>query len=197
MFLAYLDRPFARQTLLKEMPKGSVCAEIGVHEGRFSRRILDVVKPKRLHLIDPWKHEDGDLYQNALYGGLGPKGQTIMDDRYRKVREQFEEEIRFGQVMIHRDFSHVVVREFKADYFDWIYIDGNHLYEFVKQDLELYYPRVKPGGFLTGDDYGVSGWWGDGVQRAVADFISRNPDLTLKMTGSQFIITTSAESVGT
>ena len=42
-------------------------------------------------------------------------------------------------------------------YFDWIYIDGNHTYEYVKQDLEGYRPKVKPGGYMAGDDYGTKG----------------------------------------
>jgi len=191
-FLRVMD---PRTHLLMEMPKGSVCAEIGVHEGGFARRILDIVKPKRLHLVDPWKHEEGEQYENALYGGLGPGGETVMETRYKKVRERFENEIRSGQVVIHRDVSHVVVREFEAHYFDWIYIDGNHLYDFVKQDLELYHGKVKPGGFLTGDDYGVRGWWGDGVERAVTEFMSRNPGLTLSVRKHQFIIRRRAGSL--
>ena len=81
-----------------------------------------------------------------------------------------------------------MAREFAVHYFDWIYIDGNHLYDFVKQDLELYYPKVKPGGFLTGDDYGAKGRWGDGVERAVADFVASTSSLTLNVTGKRFII---------
>jgi methyltransferase family protein len=37
-------------------------------------------------------------------------------------------------------------------YFDWIYVDGDHQYEAVKKGLESYLPKVKPGGFITGDD---------------------------------------------
>jgi hypothetical protein len=43
----------AREYVLLRMPKESGCAEIGVHEGAFSKQILDTVQPSRLHLIDP------------------------------------------------------------------------------------------------------------------------------------------------
>jgi hypothetical protein len=180
----------ARIELLKKMPKGSVCAEIGVHKGNYSRTILDMVEPARLHLIDPWKHEDESLYRKSLYGGMGPTGQAVMDVRYHKVQKRFLREIGAGQVVIHRDFSHVAAREFPEHYFDWIYIDGNHLFEFVKKDLEAFYPKIKPGGFLTGDDYGAQGWWGDGVRKAVSSFVSATSGVVLTVINEQFIITT-------
>ncbi len=179
----------AREHLLARVPKNSVCAEIGVDEGQFSRQILDSTTPKRLHLIDPYKHhEHADEYERSRYGGLGSGGQTIMDERHEKVRERFAREIRSGQVQMHRNFSNEISDDFEDSYFDWIYIDGNHLHKFVRQDLKLYYPKVRPGGYITGDDYGIEGWWENGVQQAVDEFISQNPDAALEVRGSQFII---------
>jgi hypothetical protein len=40
-----------RQWLLKMMPRNSVCAEIGVYQGRFTECILPIVRPKMLHLL--------------------------------------------------------------------------------------------------------------------------------------------------
>lgn len=37
---------------------------------------------------------------------------------------------------------------------DVIYIDGSHEYADVKRDIEDYWPLVRPGGILFGDDYG-------------------------------------------
>ena len=175
-----------RNYLLQRMPERSVCAEIGVYEGEFSRQILEVAEPELLHLIDPWEHSDE--HPESLFGGLGPKGQTSMDDRYEQVRAEFAEEIKAGRVKMHRDLSAPASEKFEDSYFDWIYIDGNHLYEFVEQDLELYYPKIKPGGYIAGDDYGAEGWWGNGVQKAVDDFVSRRPGLTLEVVQNQFII---------
>jgi hypothetical protein len=177
----------SREYVLSKMPKGSVGCEIGVHEGEYSRMMLDVIRPSRLHLIDPWKHEGDAQYQQSYYGGLGPDGQAVMDARYGKVRERFAKELASGQIVIHRGFSTDFVGEFADRYFDWVYIDGNHLYEFVKQDLELYAPKVKPGGYLVGDDYGVEGWWKNGVQKAVDEFAKRTPGVTLEVKGHQFL----------
>jgi len=35
---------------------------------------------------------------------------------------------------------------------DFVYIDGNHNYEYVKQDMECWYPKIKPGGVICGHD---------------------------------------------
>lgn len=175
-------RSLAREYLLCKMPERSVCGEIGVYEGEFSQRILNVVKPERLHLIDPWIKGEG------LFGDQAVSEQAIVDARYARVKEQFAEEIAADQVRIHRNLSDEISDEFEDSYFDWIYIDGNHLYEYVKQDLELYYPKVKDGGYLTGDDYGIEGWWENGIQKAVDEFVSQSPELVLEIRGTQFII---------
>lgn len=171
-----------RDYLLCMLPKGSVCAEIGVHEGEFSRRIFDTVEPKRLHLIDPWKKGEG------LFGQQAAREQATLDRRYAKVEQMFAEELAASRVQIHRNLSSEIHDDFEDSYFDWIYIDGNHAYEYVKQDLELYYPKVKAGGYMAGDDYGIVGFWDNGVQRAVDEFVSRKPELTLQVKASQFII---------
>jgi Methyltransferase domain len=180
-----------RERLLAKMPRNSICAEIGVHEGDFAEEILRSQKPVMLHLIDPWRYEDRREYNEAWYGGKASGGQAVMDNRFRLVKRRFSKRIRRKQVAVHRGYSSDIVNEFSDDYFDWIYIDGNHLYEYVKQDLELYYPKVKPGGYITGDDYGVEGWWSNGVQKAVDEFVGQlSSRLRLELIGTQFIIRT-------
>jgi len=50
------------------------------------------------------------------------------------------------------------------EYFDIVYIDGSHEYEDVKEDIRHWLPKVKKGGFISGDDY-IPGW--PGVIKAV------------------------------
>ena len=59
----------------------------------------------------------------------------MMDGRYQKVKERFHAEIDNGQVIIHRAFSHAAVGGFPSHFVDWIYIDGNHLYDFVTSPI--------------------------------------------------------------
>jgi hypothetical protein len=168
--------------LLREMPKKSICAEIGTYNGKFAKKILYFTNPQQLHLIDPW---EGSWHDEA-------PSQDKMNKRYQHVLKQFNREINLEQVVIHRGYSHEVGNNFKDNYFDWIYIDGNHQYEFVKQDLELYYPKIKVGGFITGDDYaeGEGHWWQEsgGVKRAVDEFIAAKPLQVIKIKNRQFLL---------
>ena len=60
---------------------------------------------------------------------------------------------------------------------DVVYIDANHSYQAVRDDIAVWYPRITPGGALCGHDYYQEKHW-PGVKRAVDDFISRE-QLTL------------------
>jgi hypothetical protein len=129
-----LEIKYGRHFLLEEMPKGSVCAEIGVLRGDFSEQILQVVEPKQLHLIDPWHEPEHDIL-------------------HAEVSDKFKSQVETGQVVIHRARSQDIYDRFADSLFDWIYVDGRHSYNGVKADLDLYYPKVKMYGFITGDDY--------------------------------------------
>ena len=160
-----------RARLLRRLPKSSVGVEIGVWAGDLSAAILRAVRPVRLHLLDPWAFAPDERYEQAWYGGARAGSQAEMDEVYERVLQRFETEIADGAVVIHRSTSAEVAAGFEDASLDWVYVDGNHLYEYVRTDLELFAPKVRPGGLLAGDDYGAAGWWDDGVRRAVDRFL--------------------------
>lgn len=184
MFLKKQDS--LRDALLRRMPTNSVCAEIGAWKGDFSARILKIVQPARLHLVDPWKYEDSATYEHAWYGGSVGSNQAHMDRVHNSVVARFRKQIDAGVVVVHRSSSTGASAGFPDEYFDWVYIDGNHLYECVKADLNNFYPKVKYGGFITGDDYDRKGWWDDGVTKAVDEF--RDRCKTVLIQSSQFVL---------
>ena len=174
----------SRTLFLKKMPRSSLCAEIGVWKGDFSVQIQTVRAPQKLHLIDPWEFQSE--FPDRMYGGDVAKNQLDMDKIYEDVRERFKDN---PNVLIHRGKSEKVLQEFEDAYFDWVYIDGNHYYEYVLKDLRLCLSKVKPGGIIAGDDYE----WGEKedfpVKRAVQDFVKENAlEENLQILGSQFII---------
>lgn len=174
-----------RKRLLRRLPGSAVCAEIGVWAGDFSQLILKMCSPSELHLIDPWHHKP--RYEGPRYGKRLEGGQAYLDGLYESVVARFASS---SQVQIHRQTSIEAAEAFPAEYFDWIYLDADHSYEMVRADIEAWLPKVKRGGFITGDDYAVSGgWWGDGVVRAVDEAIASGQVDELSVTGVQFQVT--------
>jgi hypothetical protein len=183
-----------RRMVLDALPAGSIGAEIGVHKGDFSAVLLEAVRPARLHLVDPWKYETAERYDKAWYGGQAEGGQAEMDERYASVLTRFDREIRAGQVVVDRGSSEEVLEQLPDEYFDWVYIDGNHLYEYVKVDLALSLRTTKAGGLITGDDYAEGGWWQGGVKKAVDEFATDDAVQLLQLQNGQYVFQKTASS---
>jgi|SRR3990172_2726393 len=43
--------------------------------------------------------------------------------------------------------------QFPDQYFDFIYIDGDHRLGAVRKDIEIWWPKIRIGGILCGDDF--------------------------------------------
>lgn len=177
-----------RDFVVKMMPRSSVCAEVGVYKGDFSERIIRICHPRKLFLIDPWRCREEPLYRTSLYGRPKSGGQAGMEAVYKSVLERFSKEIERDIVEVYRATSGEAVNSLEDESLDWVYIDGNHLYEFVLQDLTRFSSKVKSGGFITGDDYGNVGWWEDGVTKAVNEFIAQGSVDPILISRGQYIL---------
>jgi hypothetical protein len=140
----------ARGTVLTHLPRRGTGVEIGVHLGGFSARILQQARPRLLHLVDPWRRAEDPGYAEAMYGG--GVTQEEMDRRHDAVLRRFAAPIASGVVQVHRATSIEAAAAFAPDSLDFVYLDGDHSYDGVRQDLALYAPRVREGGVLCGDD---------------------------------------------
>ena len=135
---------FKPRTSLLELvnKKDLVLAEIGVAEGHHAYGILTHLDVKKLYLIDPY-----------IYHGNNVKKKNV-ENRVvymQKLLKRWEDKI----VFIRKPSSEAAV-EIPDEILDAIYVDGNHTRPYVLSDLELYYPKVKPGGLVSGHDF-VSG----------------------------------------
>jgi hypothetical protein len=137
-----------RDFVLALIPRGAKCAEIGSWKGDFAAQILTVVQPSELFLVDPWKFNPA--FPKRWHGGGSAKSQDDMDAIHASVVNRFSSS---RQVTILRQPSVVGAGSFDDEFFDFVYIDGDHSRDAVFADLEAWFPKVKPGGFLVCDDF--------------------------------------------
>lgn len=122
-----------RSLLMKHKPKR--CVEVGSDAGAGAVFIAKHIKEwdGRLFCVDPWTDDVGRYERFCTniwaYG---------MQDIVTPVR-----------------LSSVAAALKTNDLVDLVYIDADHSYEMVSLDLQHWYPHVKSGGVICGDDYGM------------------------------------------
>ena len=133
-----------RKLLMAALPKGGVGAEIGVQAGEFAKDILEFAQPSLLLLIDCWQEQPVSVV------GSDPScnSQQSLDECLLRVRTRFNDDKR---VQIIRAFSVEAAALFPDEFFDWIYIDANHLRCYA--DMAAWLPKVRSGGYMMGHDY--------------------------------------------
>jgi hypothetical protein len=175
---------------LRALPTGSVGAEIGVWKGDFTKLVYQVVQPRQLHLVDPWLFQPD--FPGRMFGGAVAGSQTDMNRIFHRVKQRFAEQ----RPIYHRKFSSDALQDFEDESLDWVYIDGNHHYRFVKADLEGYWHKLVPGGLLTGDDMLWGAQWDFPVQRAVSELLRTGTVEFVSMEKSRFILRKSSQKSG-
>jgi hypothetical protein len=121
--------------------------EIGVRKGGNSKQLLQnkLFSEGKFVALDCWK----EVLERPTFNDANYK-QTELDKQYDSVVNMFKDR---SYVEVIRDFSVEGSERFEDSYFDFIYIDAAHDYRSVKEDLEAWWPKLKPGGILSGHDY--------------------------------------------
>jgi predicted O-methyltransferase YrrM len=113
----------------------------------------------KLYCIDPW--EDYEEYSEYK------KEQPHI---YSSFLTNIENSGFKDKIIIKRGFSNKEIHKFEDDFFDIIYIDGNHEPEYVLEDAVLSFRKLKKNGIMIFDDYG---WGGpDLTQKGIDGFLS-------------------------
>ena len=129
-------------------------AEIGVARAQNLWAIVDSIAGNVIEEcwgIDPWIPKEV----------LGKKEMMTGHDLYMFVCNLMP---KYKQLRFLRMTSEEAAPLFPDSYFDFVYIDGDHSYDAVCKDIELWLPKVRWGGLLGGHDYNMGR-----VQRAVND----------------------------
>jgi hypothetical protein len=161
------DNPGMKWTPVIPIPTGPIqYLEIGVCE---AINAIDVLKSycthteSVIHCVDPWtEYEEYPEYKGEI--------QT----RYQTAMRNIQRTGQAHKFKIYRDFSDKIVPMFPDNYFDIIFIDGNHETEYVYRDGVMSFEKVKQGGFLIFDDY--SDKWPQtifGIDKFLVDYKDR------------------------
>ncbi len=147
--------------LLKDK-KPKMGAEIGVLAGRMTVQVLNRLPSiETYYAIDPWTFYP--TYKETLSVRARKSwNQNMLDRNFEVFKQQTK---RFGdKIKVLKMFSSEAAKHIKDASLDFAFVDGNHEYPYVKEDIGLYLPKIKKGGLLGGHDYGHAA--GD-VKRAV------------------------------
>lgn len=119
-------------------------AEIGVLNGTFSEELLKL-NPSILHLVDLWTGivESGDENGNNLK-------KWNSENCHFNVLNKFKNN---NNVKIIKENSIRFLNSCPDNYYDFIYIDTIHDFEYTLKELNSAWPKIKKGGYLAGHDF--------------------------------------------
>ncbi len=134
-----------------------VGCEIGVSIGLHSYNILSTTGVIKLYSVDPYK-----AYGDSTNYGLNQKQFDIFYERVKNKLSVFGDRSKLIRLT-----STEAAQRIGKESLDFVFIDANHEYDYVRQDLEWWYGRVRKGGLIVGDDYTTHH---PGVRKAVDEF---------------------------
>lgn len=156
-------------------PPNCVVAEIGVFKGATTEYLSLCPNISKIYAIDPWEDNPQYLDDKILLKQIGENnilGKRInvnsWDQLYTYIRNKFHSNKKVQIIRSTSEQAAFIVNE----PLDLVFIDGDHSYEAVLNDLTLWFPKIKSGGILAGHDFT---WNRDkktkrGVVRAVMEF---------------------------
>ena len=113
-------------------------AEIGVESGTTTQLLLEAFPDLHLIAVDSWE-------------AIG----LFKDWDMVAARSEFDERTkRFGsRVTVLNTDSVSASKMVKDGSLDFVFIDAEHTYSSLMQDIAAWSPKVRAGGFVTGHDY--------------------------------------------
>lgn len=118
-------------------------AEIGVMHGGFSRIVLEKWKGSRMWLVDLWASQPVTVYKERT-------DDVPYDLKYLDCVGVAKD---YPIVRLIRDYSVNAAKQTPDGSLDWCFIDANHAFEAVTEDLNAWFPKVKSGGLFCGHDF--------------------------------------------
>lgn len=130
-----------------------VGVEIGVKRGENIKKVLQACPNFHFYAVDCW---DPKLqYINWAKGA-----QSVNEKFFNKLNRTYPD-----RITKLKGYSAEMSKMIGDNSVDLIFVDGDHSFEGCTADIELWYPKLKLGGFIAGHDYGHERF--PGVKQAV------------------------------
>lgn len=115
--------------------------EIGVEQAHYSETLCYANPNATVWGVDPWMaYKD---YREHIT-------QAKLDSFHQEALKRMAGYYNWRPL---RETSMQAVKRFPPNSIDWVYIDGNHEFPYVSDDIYEWSRRVKPGGIISGHDY--------------------------------------------
>jgi hypothetical protein len=117
-----------------------IIVEVGIAEGKYSESLCIANPQAQIYGIDPYEPHRGynDYTRRSTFEKLETNAHKRLD--------------KFSNYQFIRKYSVDAVSEFENN-LDFVYLDADHSYETVTQDIQLWLPKIRSGGILAGHDY--------------------------------------------
>jgi hypothetical protein len=163
----------AQEEAVKRFADGSRFVEVGIYLGRSICSLAEVVEGsgKQITVIGvdtcqgsgPEGSREKDFHGDAVQQGGG----TFAGALHKNILDcGFADKV---QLII--SDSVAAAGLFPDGSLDWVHLDARHDCASVKADIEAWLRKIKPGGWLSGDDYNEEKW--PGVVKAVRELLPR------------------------
>jgi len=121
----------------------TIGVELGVQKGNYALHTLSRWKKcKRYYAVDLWEH------QKNYYDGA-----NVNQNKQEQFLHETKKKLSKYPVTYIRNYTHLAVQSFENNSVDYVYVDARHDYLGAKEDIEDWWPIIKPGGLLAGHDF--------------------------------------------
>ena len=135
--------PGVYEGLISQIPDGGMMVEVGSYRGRSLASVAPTLIRKKIKLVAV------DIFGSVFYNedNVTPNNEGMLKDFMETMREfQLDPLVIVGPVRLD---------SFVRDYLNphLVFIDADHAYEAVKNDIKVWWSLVQPDGILAGHDY--------------------------------------------
>lgn len=125
----------------------TVGCEVGVEKGKNAQTMFEIIPNLKLFGVDPYKQHPQASY--AYHAAI-----RNWDPQYlENCKRQCLKRMNGRNFTLLQGFSEDVVKRIEDNSLDFLYIDADHSYDFVMQDIILWGRKIRKGGIISGHDY--------------------------------------------